>query len=93
MTYFPGMAAHPETHCAFSHSPVAFEPRSAARQNSTESWRDTQTVRALLDLFVRPTEDGSIPNSSQSCIVPSILISLGSDGSFNVISVDINSYA
>jgi hypothetical protein len=37
-THSPGMADQPETKGAFSHSPVVFEPRSAARQNSTGSW-------------------------------------------------------
>ena len=36
-THLPGIACQPATNGPFSNSPVAFEPRSAARQNSTIS--------------------------------------------------------
>lgn len=57
------MSSQPCTKGSFAHSPVAFDPRSDARQNSTLS------------------EEGSMPSSEHSAIVPSIVISLGSDSS------------
>jgi len=66
-THLPGMACQPATNGPFSNSPVAFEPRSAARQNSTiscmsagdpspPSWRNsrnqpTHTFRIYIELL------------------------------------------
>lgn len=86
-TYVPGMAAHPCTKGSFSHSPVAFDPRSVARQNNTGSYGsvDHSHESGLANARQR-TDDGSIPSFSQYCIVPSIVMSLGLESSGILVS-------